>query len=464
MRKNSYLRLITYFLLLIVLSTSTFEVQAQRKKDVEKARKLAKQGDQFFNKKDYQNAINKYAEAIALVPTFPDAHFRKGYAHYYLKEYDQSLVDFDAALSQGFETPLRIYEVRWYLNYQAKNFDAALSDALEASRLDPNNPNYDFALGDIYFQKKSYRDAVNYYKKGAQRDSSNPDVGYFMAVSYYNLGEYVEQRQAALDALGKNTKYTGEAYFYVADGLFKSKKFDEAIEYYEKAITAKPEFYGSYNALSYIYRSQNRFEEAIEVNKKGLKYFPKDSNLYIGLSWYYSLADRHQEAIIAAQSAINLKPDESMGYTNLCRAYNDTKQYQLAIQSCNNAMRLNPGDGETHLYLARAYEFLKQNDKAVENYKKAVDGLIKYTRENKDYSDGFYLLGNAYFANGKDNEAIEAYKKCLQLAPRFARARFALGYTYLQIKRKDLAREQYSILKGIDANLAEKLRVAIDGK
>jgi tetratricopeptide (TPR) repeat protein len=136
----------------------------------------------------------------------------------------------------------------------------------------------------------------------------------------------------------------------------------------------------------------------------------------------------------------------------------------MAIQACNNALRITPGDGESHLYLARAYEFLKQTDNAVENYKKAIDGLVKFTQQNPAYSDGFYLLGNAYFALQKDAEAIAAYKRCLELAPNFARARFALGYTYLEGGKKDLAREQYNELKNIDAALAERLRVAIDGK
>ena len=78
------------------------------------------------------------------------------------------------------------------------------------------------------------------------------------------------------------------------------------------------------------------------------------------------------------------------------------------------------------------------------------------------YSDGYYLLGNAYFALQKDNDAIIAYNKCLQIAPRFAKARFSLGYTYLINKDKAKAREQYNLLRPIDPALAEKLRQAIE--
>ncbi len=463
MKRTKYLNWFVYLMLLLAVFSLTTDVQAQpRKKDLEKARKISRQGDQFYNQKDYRNAINKYAEAIAIVPQFPAAHFWKGYAHYYLNEYDQSLNDLNLALSQGFEKPLEVYRLRWFLNYQAKNYDAALNDALEGAKLDPTNATYNLAIGDVYRIKESYGDAVTFYKKAAAQDPKNADVYYFLAFSYANLGQTEQQGLSAIEALKRNTKYVGECYFYVADALNQSKKFDEAVDFYEKTINVKPDIYASYNALSDIYRSRNEFDQAIAIARKGLQVFPKDANLYTSLAWYYSLADRPQDAIIAAKSAIILAPDQYMAYTNLCRAYNDAKEYQLAITTCNNALRINPGDGETYLYMARANEFLKQTDKALDLYKKAIDGLLKFTQANLDYSDGFYLLGNAYFALQKDNEAIAAYNKCLQLAPRFAKARFSLGYTYLIKGDKPKAREQYNLLRSIDANLAEKLRQAIE--
>ena len=451
-------------MILLSVVSLTAEISAQpKKKDIEKAKKIAKQGDQLFNKKDYRNAVTKYTEAIAVLPTFPAAYFWKGYAHYYLNEYDQSISDLNQAESQGFDKPLEIFKLRWFLNYQAKNYDAALKDAQVASQLDPNNIVYTMALADIYRMKENYREAATYYKKAVEQDPNNSDVAYYLAVSYANLGDAGNQGMAALEALKRKTKYVGESNYYVADALYKQKKIDEAAEFYQRAIEIKPDIYASYGVLSDIHRSRNEFDKAIEVTRKGLKLFPKDATLYTSLAWYYSLADRPQDAIIAAKSAINLAPDQYMAYTNLCRAYNDAKDYQQAIATCNNALQKNPGDGETYYYLGRAYEFLKQTAKAEDAYKKAIEGLNKFTRENPDYSDGYYLLGNAHFSVGNDDLAIAAYNKCLQLAPRFARARYGLALTYLIGKRdKPKAREQYNLLRDVDATLAEKLRLEIE--
>ena len=79
----------------------------------------------------------------------------------------------------------------------------------------------------------------------------------------------------------------------------------------------------------------------------------------------------------------------------LARAHNDAKQWAQAIFACNGALKLNPDDGETHFYLGRALKEVGRNADAAKSFDKAVAGLIKFTKDNPDYSDGFYLLGNA---------------------------------------------------------------------
>jgi tetratricopeptide (TPR) repeat protein len=463
LKSKRYLDLILLAMMAVLLFGMTSAVNAQpKKKDIERARKLAKTGDQLFNQKNYRGAIDKYSEAIRLFPPFPAAFFWKGYAHYYLNEFDQAVADLTQAETLRFDKPLEIYRLRWYLHFQKQSYDEALSDVIAATKLAPNDSTFTIAAGNIYRLRNQCPDAVPYYLRGMEQDKSNSDVPFFLAACYVSMGQTAGQLAAAEEALRRKTKFIAESNFFIGDAHVKQRKFEDAVPFLQTAIDVKADYYPPYGALSDIYRSRNEFEQAIEVTRRGLIAFPKDANLFTSLAWYQSLADRPREAIISAKTAISLSPDLSMAYTNLCRAYNDDGQYQAAIATCTTALKLNPGDGESYLYMARAYEFLKQSDKALDLYKKAVEGLLKFTGENPDYSDGFYLLGNAYFAIQKDADAITAYNNCLALAPRFAKARFSLGITYLMTKQKERAREQYNVLKTVDEKLAEKLRAAID--
>lgn len=464
MKKLNFVRIFGFLLIFAMASGIAAPTFAQSKKDRDRAKKVAKQGDDLFNKKDYRGAIDKYAQAIVYFPGFAAAHYWKAVAHSYLKENDQALVDFDAALATGYDKPVEIYRIRWLIYYDKGDLDGALRDATEVARLEPKNANIQFALGGINRERKQYAEALAAYKRGVQINPDQGDIHFFIADCYYNLGDYLNQGFAALDALKYKTKYVGESNFYVADALYRAKKFDEAIPYFEATISVKPDIYAAYGPLADIYRNKSRFNEAIATAKKGLAVFPNDANLYVSLSWFYSMADMPKEASIAAQSAINLDPKIAMGYTNLCRSQNDLKQYSQALQSCNSALRLNPGDGESYLYMGRAYEFLNQPERAADSYNKAIPGLLKFTQDNPDYSDGFYLLGNAYFALQKDEQAIAAYKECLRLSPNFARARYTLGYSYNATGNKTAAREQYNILRNLDADLAARLLALIEGK
>ena len=114
--------------------------------------------------------------------------------------------------------------------------------------------------------------------------------------------------------------------------------------------------------------------------------------------------------------------------------------------------------------MGRAYKQLNRAAEANRAFDRSVPGLIKFTQDNPDYSDGFYLLGNAYSENEQWEKALDAYQKCLGLNPRFARARFNSGSIYVHLNRKAEAMTQYQALVSIDAELAADLKALIDGK
>lgn len=440
------------------------EVNAQKPKQLKQAKKLLEEGDKLFNQKNYRGAIEKYAQSIIIAPNLPESHFWKGYAHYYLSEYDEALKEINSSEDLNFNKPIEIYKIRWYLNYQRKDLDAAYQDVQKGLQGEPGNLTLLMASGDINRAKGNFREALSAYERAVQINPNSGDLYYLIAISHSNMGNLNEQGVAAAEAIQKGTKFIGESYALLGESLQRVKKYNEATEAYQRSLTAKEDNYAVYRSLADIYRSQGRYQEAIDISRKGLRIFPNDGNIYTDLSWYYSLANRHEDAIQAAQAAIRFLPDQSLGYTNLCRAYNDTKQYQLAIGACNKALQINPNDGETNFYLGRAYDFIGKPLDATKYYDKAVNGLVEFTRNNPDYSDGYYLLGNAYFADNQPVKAIEAYQKCLELSPKFAKARFNLGFIYISRKDKASATEQYNALLNLDKDLAARLKTEIDKK
>ena len=66
-------------------------------------------------------------------------------------------------------------------------------------------------------------------------------------------------------------------------------------------------------------------------------------------------------------------------------------------------------------------------------------------------------LGYAYLSSSMYKEAIEAYKQAIGIEPDSAKAHFGLGYARVLSNDRDLALEQYEMLKSLDTEWANKL-------
>ncbi|MDQ2747138.1 MAG: tetratricopeptide repeat protein, partial [Acidobacteriota bacterium] len=360
MKQKIYTGLFAFLLLLMLCSVAVNDVHAQskdkdkRSKPNDKAKKLLDEGNKLFARKDFRTAINKYAEAIVISPDYAAAHYWKGYAHYYLNEFTEAGEDLDTAFEQGYK-PLEIYKVRWVVNFQKENFDAALSDVENGLLMDKNNTDFITGRSEILVRKGRYKEAIEALQNSIKLNPNNGDLYYFLALSQGKTGAVEQQAVNAAEAISKATKFTGESYVLVGDSLVARKKPTEAIDAYTRALNVKPamseEFFINFTQL---YRSENQLKNAIDMARLGLKSYPKSSPLLVGLTWFYSLADRFGEAVGAGQEAIRNAPDSAAAHTNLCRAYDDVQKYPQAIIECNNALKITPNDGETFFYLARA--------------------------------------------------------------------------------------------------------------
>ncbi|MEQ1642866.1 MAG: tetratricopeptide repeat protein [Pyrinomonadaceae bacterium] len=459
MKKKS---LLIATIVLITIGLVPSEMNAQSKRVREQADALQKEARTAYAQKNYQVAADKYGQAITLIPNNPTAHYWKGYAHFELKEYDPAITSFSLALTQGFKPPLEIYRVRSFIYSEKKDYNAALADIEKALVIAPRDLQMLKYQGEVHLSRNAVQQAIEAFQRAAQVAPSDPDIQYNMARAYFVLGNVPAQKSAAEAALARGTRFPGESHYLLADAHQKQGNAAEAILSYQRAINSKPDIYLAHRNLADVYRNEARFMDAIATLRAGLGTFARDGGFYTDLSWNYSLAGRPKDAVDAANAAVGLAPDQYAGYTNLCRAYNETNEFAKAVVACNKALSLQPGDGETYYYLGNA---LVQQNKSVEAtpmYARAVNGLLEYTRKNPKYSDGWYLLGNASFADLQFDRAIDAYLKCLTLSPKFLKARVNLGITYTRKKNKPAAMEQYAFLQTADPALAAILKAQID--
>ena len=164
----------------------------------------------------------------------------------------------------------------------------------------------------------------------------------------------------------------------LADTLKQAKRYDEAVEYYQKALVLqiKPDSVETHNELGKLLFCLGRTQEAIEQFKE----------------------------------ALNIKTDHADAQHNIGIALASLGQTNDAITHLRRALELKPDNEVAHYTLGMLLFRLGQTDDAVIHLQKSLE--IK-----PDYADAHKLLGEVLLSVGKTQEASSHLERALQLMP-----------------------------------------------
>ena len=248
---------------------------------------------------------------------------------------------------------------------------------------------------------------------------SAPTPRYSEAEQQYKL--------AAIQDPNDERAHAGLGNIYLDQG-----RYNEATTAYREALKVKADYIPAYQPLAYSLARLNRFPEAIDTLNQALQYDPNNVEIYNNLAFAYVHAGRYEEAMKAGQQAITL-----MGQTG--QAYK--QELQIRNEVLSNAYK----------NLGNAYNGLKQ-------YNEAADALKHATEIEPNNAAAHFNLGLALHSGGRYSEAIEAYKAVIKLRPELAGAHFNLGLTYAAINDKEGVKQEYDVLKRLDAGMAAQLQ------
>ncbi len=178
---------------------------ADKKPQLVDAGSYYKIANDYYEKGDYEKAIENYNMAILLNPLFSEAYFNRALSYYQLKNYDKSIADYT-----------------------------------EAAELDPKNPIIFNNKGDAYYRKQDYTGAIKDYDKAIMLNPNYLKAYYNRALSYASLEDYEKAVEDFTKVVQLKPDFAeayhlrGLAYEYAGD-------VDGAISDYEKALELSPE-------------------------------------------------------------------------------------------------------------------------------------------------------------------------------------------------------------------------------
>jgi tetratricopeptide (TPR) repeat protein len=220
---------------------------------------LIKQGLNFADKRNLNEAIKAYDKALQLDPESALALNNKGIALADLGKYDEAI---------------RAYE-------EAIEVDSKYAEAWN---------NKGIALADL----GKYDEAIDAYEEAIEVDSKYAEAWNNKGIALADLGKYDEAIRAYEMAISIDSKYAVPLN-NIGNAFRKQGKYGKAIRAYENAIALAPNWVDPWNGKGNVHRDLKEYNESIDAYKQAIKIYP-NSDTFNNLGELLKALGRNEEA------------------------------------------------------------------------------------------------------------------------------------------------------------------------
>ena len=240
--------------------------------------------ESLYNNKNFFELI-KYSEVF--LNKFPESKFIYnliGVAYFNLGKYSSAIENYNISISLNPKNS-EAYNNKGLCLKKMRDFEGALENFKLALKINPHFSDVYNNIGNLYYELKSFKDAEKIWSDGLK--VSPTDI-----VLLRNLGTLLFEKKGEISlskkkfekilALSPNKPF---ALNYLGM-IYKSEgKFDEAEDYFKKAIEADSNYSESYYNLSYLkkFNKQNNFLRKLEKLYSSKQVFEEDK-VYICFS------------------------------------------------------------------------------------------------------------------------------------------------------------------------------------
>ena len=300
------------------------------------------------------------------------------------------------------------------------------------------------------------------YERANQLDARSFQWSYYLASLLAKQGKHAEAARAFRGGLRLNPDYL-PARLKLAESLFNAGEVQESNSVYSEIVRQSPDAAEAYFGLGRIAVVQGDPAAAQESFRKACELFPTYGPAHYALAQVdrklgktkeaeqeLSLYAHHETVVPPTDDPLRdqLRKLDRRAAAHLERGVQLEQVGRLddAIAETEEALRLNPELVKAHINLLILYGRMGNREKAEEHYQAAVK--LNPTQ----FPDAYYNYGVLLTMEGKLDEAEQAFRKALAIAPSYYAAYNNLGNLLeRQGKLPEAAAEYRKALEGSPA-------------
>lgn len=262
--------------------------------------------------------------------------------------------------------------------YFPENTDETIDCYEKLLEFDIDTAQIYYELGHLYLKKEDKINSISAFKLALERDTENP---------FYNNS--------------------------LAYAFSKAELYDDAIEFYQKAIAINPDNEWTAivcQALGAIYGEiKGNIEAAVATYQAGIILDPNNYELHISLGDIHMAEYDLDKAIRAYCDAILLNPEDYRGYFKAGTALWEKDYLEEALVAYHKAIELNPENAYAQNNLGILYlDGLGDAEEALEYFEEAI-------ALNANYTLAYFNAGRASQMLDFTNDAANYYQMAIDL-------------------------------------------------
>ena len=242
-------------------------------------------GSCLFEQEDYEEAINKFKEVIKLNPQWEIAYGAWGVCLEALGRFEEAIEKFKKAIELNPKSERAYWAWGDCLRKQRRP-DEAIGKFKEAIELNQNSASGYMGWGECLQLQNHYNEAIEKFKKAIELNPNYDQAYGAWGACLQDLGRN-EEALALIEANVKDSKSCSTIHYY-ANCLVQAKRYDDALEQFEKLIAMEPECPGVYEYYGQLMEKRKDKVSALSAYLSQIKLFFDGPDPDYGIQEIYS--------------------------------------------------------------------------------------------------------------------------------------------------------------------------------
>jgi tetratricopeptide (TPR) repeat protein len=208
--------------------------------------------------------------------------------------------------------------------------------------------------------------------------------------------------------------------------LIKAGKNTEAIPILKENLEKNPENAAVQFTLGKAYINTKQYDLAIVPLQKALSIKADQAGAHFYLGIAYAQMGQDAEALKEFEAEIPLSPAQDAAYSNAAAIYEKQGNLAKALEYYKKAAEIAPNRAELHASMATIYEKQGNQAAAQAEYKALAEADPQHAAVT------WFNIGAIAKNNDRNEEAVKAFQKAIEIDPAYAVAHRELGYALVK--------------------------------